>query len=69
MTAARRGDASARTADSLDEGRRRVDAIRRQFDVFMAAERRSFAAREKRADADARRAIVVATVGLIGSIV
>ena len=69
VTAARRGDASARTADALDEGRRRVDAIRRQFDVFMAAERRSFAAREKRADADARRAIVVATVGLIGSIV
>ena len=69
VAAARRGDGSARSAESLDEGRRRVNAIRGRFDAFMAAERRSFAAREDRADAAARRAIIVATAGLIGSIV
>ena len=69
VMAARRGDASARSPAALDEGRRRVDTIRRRFDAFEEIERRSFAVREARADADAHRAIVVGTVGLIGSIV
>lgn len=39
------------------------------FDRFVDAERRVFAAREDRADADARRAILAAAVGLAGSVV
>jgi signal transduction histidine kinase len=68
VSAARRDDPSARSAATLREGRRRVDAIRGQFDDFVAVERRLFDAREERSDDDARRAIVVATAGLAGSV-
>jgi signal transduction histidine kinase len=68
VSAARRDDPSARSAATLREGRRRVDAIRGQFDDFVAVERRLFDAREQRSDDDARRAIVVATAGLAGSV-
>jgi signal transduction histidine kinase len=67
VEAARRGEASARSADALDEGKRRVDAIRAQFDAFVEAERRRFLAREDVADSDARRAILIGAVGLAGS--
>jgi signal transduction histidine kinase len=69
VNAARRGKASARSAAAVEEGKRRVDALRRQFDGFIGAERALFAAREARSEADARRAIIAATVGLAGSIV
>ena len=68
VAAARRGDPSARTTAALDEGKRRVDAIRARFADFVAVERRAFAERERAARRDARRAIVLATGGLAGSI-
>jgi signal transduction histidine kinase len=68
VAAARHGDASASDAATLDEGKRRVDALRADFDAFVGAERRQFAARQDAADTDARRAIVLAAVGLAGSV-
>jgi signal transduction histidine kinase len=68
VNAARRGEASARGAAALNEGKRRVDAIRGAFDRFVAAERALYATRELHADTDARRAIVVAISGLTGSV-
>jgi signal transduction histidine kinase len=68
VVAARRDEASARSSSVIDEGKRRVDAIRRLFDRFIGAERGLFAAREERSERDARRAIIAATSGLAGSI-
>jgi signal transduction histidine kinase len=67
VEAARRGEASASSARALDEGKRRVDAIRARFDEFADAERRRFLGREEAADSDARRAILIAGIGLAGS--
>ena len=39
VTAARRDPAAARTVAATDEGRRRMDAIRAEFDRFVASER------------------------------
>jgi signal transduction histidine kinase len=69
VATARRDLAAAGTVAATDEGRQRVDAIRDQFDQFLAAERGLAAARERRAEAAAERAIVAAAVGLGGSIV
>ena len=66
---ARRDLAAAQTVDETDEGRARMGAVRAQFDQFLAAERGLAAARERRSDAAAARAIAAAAVGLGGSIV
>jgi signal transduction histidine kinase len=68
VEAARRGKRSARSAAALAEGKRRVDRIRAEFDAFVEAERRLFTAREDDADADARQAVIVAAIGLVGSV-
>jgi signal transduction histidine kinase len=68
VAAAQRGDANARSASELGEGKRRVDAIRRQFDGLIAAERGLFASRDDRSQRDARRAVVLATSGLAASV-
>ena len=68
VNATRRHEASARSPATLDEGKRRVDALRHQFDRLVAAERSLFAERESRSDRDARRAIIAATVGVAGSV-
>jgi signal transduction histidine kinase len=68
VEAARRGERSARSAAALAEGKRRVDRIRAEFDAFVEAERRLFTAREDDADADARQAVIVAAIGLVGSV-
>ena len=69
VTSARRDPAAARTVAATDEGRRRMDSIRAEFDGFLAAERGLTAARERRSDAAAARAIAAATIGLGGSVV
>ena len=69
VATARRDLAAAQTVDETDEGRARMDAVRAQFDQFLAAERGLAAARERRSDAAAARAIAAAAVGLGGSIV
>ena len=67
VQAARRGEAHAGSAEALDDGKRRVDALRAQLDSFVNVERGRFATRREGADADARRAITGATLGLAGS--
>jgi signal transduction histidine kinase len=68
VNATRRHEASARSPATLEEGKRRVDALRHQFDRLVAAERSLFAERQSRSDRDARRAIIAATVGVAGSV-
>jgi signal transduction histidine kinase len=69
IDAARRGEASARSVAATEEGKRRVDALRSQFDSFTGAERATLTGREQSVDRDARRAVLAASVGLAGSIV
>ena len=68
VTAARQDPTTARSEAVTDEGRRRVDAMRTQFDQFVATEQGLAAARQERSDAAARRAIIAAAAGLAGSI-
>jgi signal transduction histidine kinase len=69
VTAARRGDASARSVAAAADGKRRVDGLRLQFDDLIAAERQLSAQRDDASERDARVAIFAATAGLVGSIV
>jgi signal transduction histidine kinase len=69
VRAAQRGEPYASSAEALDVGKDRVDALRARFDAFVDAERRRFLAREDTADDDARRAIIIAALGLAGSTV
>jgi signal transduction histidine kinase len=68
VDAVRRRDPSAQSVAATAEGKRRVDAMRLQFDRFVGAERALAGGREERADAAARRAIIAAAGGLGGSI-
>ena len=63
----RRDPEAARTVAATDEGRTRMDAIRAEFDRFLAAERGLATAHERSSDAAAQRAIVAAGIGLSGS--
>jgi signal transduction histidine kinase len=65
----RRGDASASSVTVTEQGKRRVDALRQQLTELTVAERALLTARQDAADADARRAIVVAFFGLALSVV
>ncbi len=69
VRAARRGDPAARSVRTTEEGKRRADALRLQFDRFRNAERDLVQARQDQADADSERAIVAAVAGLVGSLV
>ena len=68
VAAGRRDPAAAQTVAATDEGRRRMDVIRAEFDRFLAAERGLASVRERRSDAAAERAIAAAGIGLGGSI-
>jgi CHASE3 domain sensor protein len=68
VRAARRGESSAGSLAATAEGKRRVDVLRGQFRRFRVTERDVLSRRQERDDATARRAVVAATVGLIGSI-
>jgi signal transduction histidine kinase/CHASE3 domain sensor protein len=67
LQAARRGDPAARGLAAPAEGKRRMDAIRADFDQLIAAERRLAEALQERADGAARRAGVAAAGGLVAS--
>jgi signal transduction histidine kinase len=69
VRAAQRGDPAARSVRATEEGKRRVDALRAQFDQFRDAERNLVDAREHQADVDSNRAIIAAIAGLVGSLV
>jgi signal transduction histidine kinase len=68
VNAVRRGEVSARSVAAAEEGKRRVDALRADFDRLLDAGRRSFAEEAARADAAARRANIAAASGLVASI-
>jgi signal transduction histidine kinase len=68
LATARQDPTAARTDAATDEGERRSDTIRTEFDQFVASEQGLAAARQQRSDAAARRAMVAATAGLAGSI-
>jgi HAMP domain-containing protein len=67
VTAARHDPTSARTLAATDEGRRRVDAMRVDFDDFIGTERRLAEAQQVRSDDAARRAVLAAVGGLVVS--
>jgi signal transduction histidine kinase len=64
----RRDPAAARTVAATQEGKRRMDAMRVEFDQLMATERDLAATRQDRSEAAARQAIVAAAGGLAGSV-
>jgi signal transduction histidine kinase len=68
VAAARRDAASVRTAAAIAEGKRRLDAIRAEFDGFVAAEQSLAQARQSQSDVAVNRAILAAAAGLAGSI-
>jgi signal transduction histidine kinase len=68
VTTARQDAAAARSEAATEEGRRRIDAIRTEFDHFVATEQELAAARQQRSAAAANRAIIAAAAGLAGSI-
>jgi signal transduction histidine kinase len=68
VEAARRGDPAAKSVATADEGRRRVDGVRTEFDDLRAVERELAVERQDRADAATDRAIALAVAGLVGSI-
>ncbi|MEV6175723.1 CHASE3 domain-containing protein [Streptomyces sp. NPDC052015] len=67
VEAVRRGDPTASGLAATAEGKRRVDALRDQFDRYMANEREQLDAREAAAGANTRRAVIAAGVGLAAS--
>jgi signal transduction histidine kinase len=68
VAAARRNDAWPTSVAATDEGKHRIDALRTQFDRFLAAERSLGATRQERSDDATRRAVIAATTGLGGSV-
>ncbi|WP_169948930.1 SpoIIE family protein phosphatase [Microbispora sp. H11081] len=69
VEAARRDPAAARTVAVTQDGKRRVDAIRSQFQRFVAFEDQTLASRQARAADAAVLATVAASVSVAGSIV
>jgi signal transduction histidine kinase len=68
IAAARRGDAAAISVETTAEGKRRIDAMRADFDAFIGTERRIAAARADTSDDAARRAVIAAGSALAVSI-
>jgi signal transduction histidine kinase len=68
INAARNDPAAARTAAATDEGKRRVDAMRLVFDELIQAERELSVAQQAHSDTVARRAVIAAVTGLVGSL-
>ncbi|MFG3297052.1 SpoIIE family protein phosphatase [Streptomyces sp. NPDC048179] len=67
VAAASRGEPRARGVEATLEGKRRVDALRKQFDQYGSTQETLIAARESAANSDAREAVVAASIGLAGS--
>ena len=66
IEAARR-DPALTPAAATEEGKRRVDAMRTEFDRLLATEQELAVARQRGAEAAASRAVLAATAGLAGS--
>jgi len=67
INAARRDLASVQTEAATQEGKRRVDVMRTEFDDLIAAEQRLSQERQTNSDAVAHRAVIAAIAGLVGS--
>src|SRR5439155_5564972 len=68
VDAARRDRDSVLTVAVTQEGKRRVDALRIEFDRFGSFEDGLSATRQERSDAAARRATLAAGAGVAGSL-
>jgi signal transduction histidine kinase len=68
LDAARRDPASARTLAATAEGKRRVDAMRIEFDGLVTAERALSLGRDARSDTAARRAVIATATGFVGAV-
>ncbi len=68
IEAVRQNDASARGVARTEEGKRRIDALRAEFDELSATARSLLATREANAAEAERRALVAGGVGVAGSI-
>jgi signal transduction histidine kinase/CHASE3 domain sensor protein len=68
VQAVRRGDPAARNVAATLDGKRRVDAMRADFDAFIETERRLAQAQQRRSDQAARRAVAAAVGGLAVSL-
>lgn len=69
VAAARRGDPAALSVATAEEGKRRVDLLRAEFDQLRTTERGLAADRQDRANAATGRALAAAVAGLVGSVV
>jgi signal transduction histidine kinase len=69
IDAARKDPTAIRSVAVTEEGKRRMDAIRAEFDGFVMAEHNLEVARQSHSDVTARNAIFAATYGLTGSVV
>jgi signal transduction histidine kinase len=69
VQAAQRGDPSVRSVATTEQGKERVDDLRSQFARLISADREQLTRRQEAADDDAERAITIATIGLVGSII
>jgi signal transduction histidine kinase len=68
VKAVRRDEPSASSIATTAEGKRRIDALRAQFDRFAATERAQITGRQDSADSDASRAIAIGIGGFAGSV-
>ncbi|MFC0430735.1 CHASE3 domain-containing protein [Kutzneria buriramensis] len=66
--AARRNDPSVRSVAAIDDGRRRVDLIRTDFERLDLTERGVAVARDEQAAATAGQAVVAVAAGVAGSV-
>ena len=69
VEAARRNDPSAGTVATTAAGKRRIDALRAQFDGFITSVRKLAETRKDRADEDARQAVIAASIGFVAWLV
>jgi signal transduction histidine kinase len=69
IAAVRRNPEAGLSVGTTVEGKRRVDALREQFDRFRTAERGRLAARQQRDDRDAARATTFAMIALGVSVI
>jgi len=69
IAAVRESSPSVASVAVADEGRRRIDALRADFDTFAVVARARLARRETTADVAGQRAIMAAAAGIVASIV
>ncbi|QUQ68783.1 CHASE3 domain-containing protein [Kutzneria sp. CA-103260] len=69
VDAARRNDPLVRSVAAIEEGRRRVDPIRIDFERLDLTERGVAVVRDEQAEATARQAVVAVAAGVAGSLV